>query len=267
MCSSLAITSDHRAVGINTSNSGQEAILQARGVSRIYANHVAVDSVSIELRRGEVLAFCGPSGSGKSTLLKLMSGLEHPDQGQVFLKEHLLSRSRLRDPSVRGRIGFVFQRPALYPNMSVVENVSLALRVVRKQPRMHAYETAMEALRHVGLTEKSRSYPETLSGGQQQRVSIARALALDPEVLLLDEPTSALDPEWVHEVLDVLRKLASQGTTMAVATHELAFAREFSNRVAFLDNGRNLETTETSRFFASPSTQRAARFLKAVLNP
>jgi ABC-type polar amino acid transport system ATPase subunit len=224
-------------------------LIAARGITQRYGQTVVLDDVTVEVHKGSVIALCGPSGSGKSSLLRIISGLVEPTRGEVRLGSHAVTRKALLSPALRGQIGFVFQRPGLYPNMTALGNVELALRSVRKLPTSEARERAMSGLIDMGLGDKAHLYPVALSGGQQQRVSIARALVMQPEVLLLDEPTSALDPELVHEVLDVLRELAARGVTMVVATHELTFARDVSHEVAFFDHGKNLETTPTSRFF------------------
>ncbi|WP_321896979.1 amino acid ABC transporter ATP-binding protein [Burkholderia cepacia] len=242
------------------------AVVRARDVSKSFDTGPVLEDVNVTVLEGQVLALCGPSGSGKSTLLRIMSGLEAPSRGEVRLGGLRVSRQALLQPGLRGRIGFVFQRPALYPNMIVQENVALALRLVKRYSARDANEASLAALADMGLANKANAYPSELSGGQQQRAAIARALAMQPDVLLLDEPTSALDPELVQEVLDVLRKLAMRGTTMVVATHELAFAREVSHQVAFFDHGRNLETTDTHRFFSAPATERAARFINNILS-
>ncbi|WP_201006300.1 amino acid ABC transporter ATP-binding protein [Pseudomonas cichorii] len=241
-------------------------MLEAKELYKFFGERMVLDGVSISLEKGKVLALCGPSGCGKSTLLRILSGLEPSTRGSVLLGDTPINREALRKPEVRGRIGFVFQRPALYPNMRVMENITLALRKVRQLSHQDAQEKAYEALGKVRLTDKSTAWPATLSGGQAQRASIARALALEPDVLLLDEPTSALDPELVHEVLEVMRGLARGGTTMAVATHELTFAREVAHEVAFFDQGKNLETQPAEDFFKNPQTDRATRFIESILH-
>ncbi len=241
-------------------------ILRATSISKEFGPLAVLNDVSIEVHPSETLAICGPSGSGKSTLLRIMAGLDKPDYGTVKLGDDLITRKALRQRQLRGRIGFVFQRPGLYPHMTALENVALALRLTRGLSRKDADDRAREMLRRVGVEDKAGSLPASLSGGQQQRVSIARTLSLEPHVLLLDEPTSALDPERIREVLDVLRNLAHEGITMVVVTHELGFAREVASRVAFMDEGKIVELSSSSDFFATPQSDRARRFLDQVLH-
>ncbi|QEI06097.1 amino acid ABC transporter ATP-binding protein [Pigmentiphaga aceris] len=251
----------------DSSSAASGDVIRASGIHKTFDKKQVLEDIHLTLKKGKVLALCGPSGCGKSTLLRIISGLEAPSKGTVELNGTAINRKALRHPSIRGRIGFVFQRPALYPNMRVLENITLALVEVKKLSRRQAEEKAYDMLHKVHLADQIHAWPSTLSGGQAQRASIARALALEPEVLLLDEPTSALDPELVHEVLEVLRTLAHGGTTMAVATHELGFASEVAHDVAFFDQGRNIETQATRDFFRSPRSPRAARFIESILHP
>ena len=191
----------------------------------------AVDDVSTQVAKGEVVVIIGPSGSGKSTFLRCLNGLEEFNDGQVIIDGIDLAESKTNLNAVRREVGMVFQHFNLFPHKTVLENVTLAQRVVRKRKPAEAAERAMKLLTKVGIAEKANEYPSRLSGGQQQRVAIARALAMDPKVMLFDEPTSALDPEMVGEVLDVMKQLAREGMTMAVVTHEMGFAREVADRV------------------------------------
>lgn len=243
-----------------------QKILTATSISKKFGPLSVLSDVDLEVHPSETLAICGPSGSGKSTLLRIMAGLDKPDKGIVQLGDTAITRKSLRLKQLRGRIGFVFQRPGLYPHMTALENIALALRLTRGMSRKDADDRAREMLRRVGVEDKTASLPPSLSGGQQQRVSIARTLALEPHVLLLDEPTSALDPERIREVLDVLRNLAHEGTTMVVVTHELGFAREVASRVAFMDEGRIVELSSSRNFFEAPQSDRARRFLDQVLH-
>ena len=225
----------------------------------------AVDDVSTQVAKGEVVVIIGPSGSGKSTFLRCLNGLEEFNDGQVVIDGIDLTESKTNLNAVRREVGMVFQHFNLFPHKTVLENVTLAQRVVRKRKPAEAAERAMKLLTKVGIAEKAQEYPSRLSGGQQQRVAIARALAMDPKVMLFDEPTSALDPEMVGEVLDVMKQLAREGMTMAVVTHEMGFAREVANRVLFMDFGRILEDAPPAQFFTAPREPRAQTFLKQVL--
>jgi len=225
----------------------------------------AVDHVSTQVAKGEVVVIIGPSGSGKSTFLRCLNGLEEFDDGQVIIDGIDLTGSKTNLNAVRREVGMVFQHFNLFPHKTVLENVTLAQRVVRKRKLAEANDKAMSLLTKVGIAEKANEYPSRLSGGQQQRVAIARALAMDPKVMLFDEPTSALDPEMVGEVLDVMKQLAREGMTMAVVTHEMGFAREVADRVIFMDAGRILEDAPPTEFFTAPKDPRAQVFLKQVL--
>ncbi|MDG4555586.1 MAG: amino acid ABC transporter ATP-binding protein [Candidatus Competibacter sp.] len=225
----------------------------------------AVDDVSTAVAMGEVVVIVGPSGSGKSTFLRCLNGLEEFDDGQVLIDGIDIAGSKTNLNTVRREVGMVFQHFNLFPHKTVLENLTLAQRVVRKRKAGEANERAMALLTKVGIAEKANEYPSRLSGGQQQRVAIARALAMDPKVMLFDEPTSALDPEMVGEVLDVMKQLAREGMTMAVVTHEMGFAREVAQRVLFMDAGRILEDAPPAQFFTAPQEPRAQAFLKQVL--
>jgi polar amino acid transport system ATP-binding protein len=225
----------------------------------------AVDDVTTQVGRGEVVVVIGPSGSGKSTFLRCLNGLEEFDDGQVIIDGIDIAGSATNLNAVRREVGMVFQHFNLFPHKTVLENVTLAQRVVRKRKAAEAEEKAIALLTKVGIAEKANEYPSRLSGGQQQRVAIARALAMDPKVMLFDEPTSALDPEMVGEVLDVMKQLAREGMTMAVVTHEMGFAREVAHRVLFMDAGKVLEDAPPTEFFTAPREPRAQTFLKQVL--
>jgi ABC-type polar amino acid transport system ATPase subunit len=215
---------------------------------------------------GHVVVVCGPSGSGKSTLLRCINGLERVQEGRIEVLGQKLNDRTLRSSEFRAEIGMVFQRFSLYPHMSVLQNVTLAPRLVRGTAAAAAKERAIRMLTRVGLADKVDAYPAELSGGQQQRVAIARALVMDPKIMLFDEPTSALDPEMIHEVLDVMRDLAASGMTMVIVTHEMGFAREVARRIIFMDEGEVVEDSETDAFFSTPATDRAQRFLDKILH-
>jgi polar amino acid transport system ATP-binding protein len=223
--------------------------------------------IDLEVTRGSVFCVIGPSGSGKSTLLRCINLLEPPDEGRIFLEGQEITGKGSRDGVnfVRRRVGIVFQQFNLFPHRSVTENVSLAQERVLGRPRKEARAKTEALLRRVGLGDKIDEYPERLSGGQQQRVAIARALAMDPHVMLFDEVTSALDPELIKEVLDVMRQLATEGMTMIVVTHEMGFARDVGDRVAFMDDGVVVEQGTPAEVLDQPKNERTKRFLGLVL--
>ena len=212
-----------------------------------------------------MVTLIGPSGSGKSTILRCMNLLERPTSGQVFIEGQDITAPKTDIQKIRKDIGMVFQHFNLFPHMTVMENMVYAPVKVNKMPKDQAREKAMELLKLVGLTEKADAYPGKLSGGQKQRIAIARALAMEPKIMLFDEPTSALDPEMVKEVLEVIKGLAHTGITMALVTHEMGFAREVSDRICFIDNGQIVEDTNPAEFFANPKSERAQNFLEKVL--
>jgi polar amino acid transport system ATP-binding protein len=222
--------------------------------------------VSLSVNRGEVVCVIGPSGSGKSTLLRCINLLEPPEQGRIVLEGNDITLAHKAELNfVRRRVGMVFQQFNLFPHKTAVENVTLAQRTVLERSQAEASAKARALLERVGLADKVNEYPERLSGGQQQRVAIARALAMDPHVMLFDEVTSALDPELVKEVLDVLRELAADGMTMVVVTHEMGFAGEVGDRVAFMDGGLIVEEGTPLDVLEAPREERTRRFLDAVL--
>ena len=225
----------------------------------------AVDDVSLEIEKGEIVCLIGPSGSGKSTVLRCIHGLEKPEKGEVYIDGQLLDPSKPDYMTLRRRMGFVFQHFHLFPNMSVMDNLTLAQIQVMKKTKEEAEKTAAELLKRVGLLDKRDEYPSKLSGGQKQRVAIARALCINPEVMLFDEPTSALDPEMVVEVLDVMKELAHQGMTMVIVTHEMGFAKEVATRMVFLEDGKIVEEGNTKEFFEHPKSARAQDFRSKVM--
>ena len=226
----------------------------------------AVDDVSLEIEKGEIVCLIGPSGSGKSTVLRCIHGLEKPEKGEVYIDGQLLDPSKPDYMTLRRRMGFVFQHFHLFPNMSVMDNLTLAQIQVMKKTKEEAEKTAADLLKRVGLLDKRDVYPSKLSGGQKQRVAIARALCINPEVMLFDEPTSALDPEMVVEVLDVMKELAHQGMTMVIVTHEMGFAKEVATRMVFLEDGKIVEEGNTKEFFEHPKSARAQDFLSKVMH-
>jgi polar amino acid transport system ATP-binding protein len=237
-----------------------------RGVSKSFGSNTVLRDLSLDVATGEVVSLIGASGSGKTTLLRCVNLLEHIDDGAVLLDGDEISAIG-RDPNpVRRRVGIVFQSFNLFPHMSVARNITLALTKVLGQSHDDARTHASDLLQRFGLAEKADVYPDQLSGGQQQRVAIIRALAMRPEVLLLDEITSALDPELVGEVLDVVRELKGSGITLLIATHEMGFAREISDRVCFLHSGSVAEIGTPTQVFGSPQDERTQQFLRRVTN-
>ena len=242
-------------------------MIRFRDVNKWFGKNHVLRDINLGVEPGEVVVVCGPSGSGKSTLIRTINKLEPIDSGSLVVDGHDLADPKLAINKLRAEIGFVFQQFNLYPHLTVLANITLAPRLVRKASVREAEEQAAALLTRVGLAEKRDAYPSQLSGGQQQRVAIARALAMKPKIMLFDEPTSALDPEMIGEVLSVMKDLAQSGMTMMVVTHEMGFAREVSSRVVFIDHGAILEDARPDEFFLSPKHARAQQFLKQVLSP
>ncbi len=236
-------------------------------VSKYYGSHHALDSISGQVAKGEVLVVCGPSGSGKSTLIRTINRLESIASGRITVAGQDIHAPGLEVNAFRSRIGFVFQQFNLFPHLSVLDNCALAPQRLRGLSRKDAEQRALDLLDRVGLAHKAKAMPAALSGGQQQRVAIARALAMQPPLMLFDEPTSALDPEMVGEVLQVMRDLAQDGMTMVCVTHEMGFAREVADRVWFMDHGKVLERATPGEFFSRPQHPRARQFLADIRSP
>lgn len=248
------------------SHSGNDYVIVASHLNKTFPGPVcALDDFSVRVSRGEVLVVIGPSGSGKSTFLRCLNGLEEVDSGEIIVDSIPLDEKEANRLEIRREVGMVFQSFNLFPHLTVQENVNLAQRLVRRKSRVAASRFTMELLEKVGVQDKAASYPDALSGGQQQRVAIARALALMPKVMLFDEATSALDPEMIGEVLDVMRRLAAEGMTMVVVTHEMGFAREVSDRVVFMEDGRIIEEGTAEHFFNHPVEERTKDFLRQIL--
>lgn len=248
-------------------SAGQPAppVLSLRGIRRSYGDHHVLQGIDLDVSAHEVVALIGASGSGKSTLLRTVNLLEPIDDGVIRLTGDDISDPRIDADRVRSRIGAVFQHYNLFPHLSVLDNVTLAARLVHRMPHADAERRATELLATIGLEGFARSYPDRLSGGQQQRVAIVRAILTEPELLLLDEVTSALDPELVGEVLALVRSLAERGTTILMATHEMAFAREVADRVVFLERGRILEEGPAAEVLSAPREARTREFLARFL--
>jgi arginine/lysine/histidine transport system ATP-binding protein len=242
-----------------------EVMIQVELLCKSFGTLKVLENISTQVRQGEVVAVIGPSGSGKSTLLRCMNLLETPTQGHVYYKGLKISAPKANIAKIRQQIGMVFQNFHLFPHMTVLQNITYAPMKVKHVPKTQAHQKALELLDRVGLAEKAAEYPARLSGGQKQRVAIARCLAMEPEMILFDEPTSALDPEMVKEVLEVIQGLATTGITMAIVTHEMAFAREVAHRILFLDGGCLAEDAPPSQFFTQPQCIRAQQFLEKML--
>ena len=223
-------------------------------------------NISTEIKKGEIISIIGPSGSGKSTFLRCINKLEEPSSGHIYIDGMDLMDKNTNINKIRERVGMVFQHFNLFPNMTVLDNLTLSPIMVKKESKEEAEKYALSLLEKVGLSDKANSYPTQLSGGQKQRIAIARALAMKPEVILFDEPTSALDPEMIKEVLDVMRDLAKEGMTMLIVTHEMGFARNVGNRILFMDKGEIIEDCSPKDFFENPTNERIKDFLNKVLN-
>jgi polar amino acid transport system ATP-binding protein len=241
-----------------------ESIIQIENVHKYFGKVHALRGVSLEVRKGEVVVILGPSGSGKSTLLRCINRLEDYNSGKISVDGTLLASAQNIN-TVRREVGMVFQHFNLFPHLTVLDNVTLAQRIVRKRKPQEAKEIALKLLKKVNIAEKCDAYPLQLSGGQQQRVAIARALAMNPKIMLFDEPTSALDPEMITEVLDVMLSLAKEGMTMVVVSHEMGFARAAATRCIFMDEGQIIEQGHPDKLFTSPTQERTKIFLSKVL--
>jgi len=240
-------------------------MVEMKDVVKYFGSLKALDRVSLDIYDGEKVVIIGPSGSGKSTLLRSINRLEEINSGRIVVDGIDLYDPKTDINKVREEVGMVFQSFNIFPHKTVTENITLAQTVVRKRSKEEAAKRAMELLDKVGIPEKTHSYPSQLSGGQQQRVAIARSLAMDPKIMLFDEPTSALDPEMIGEVLDVMKKLALEGMTMLVVTHEMGFAREVADRVIFMDYGVILEEGTPNQMFNHPTHDRTKQFLSQIL--
>jgi ABC-type polar amino acid transport system ATPase subunit len=225
----------------------------------------ALNGVSFSVGKGKVVVILGPSGSGKSTLLRCLNQLETQNSGEIWIDGEKITASQKQLDRIRSEVGMVFQHFNLHPHLTVLENLTLAQRIVKKVSRAEADEIARQQLAKVGILEKADAYPSQLSGGQQQRVAIARALSMKPKLLLFDEPTSALDPEMIKEVLEVMLELAREGYTMVVVTHEMGFARAAADEIIFMDDGKIVEQAEPEKFFSNPVEPRTRAFLSQLL--
>jgi glutamate transport system ATP-binding protein len=241
-------------------------MIRVRGLNKRYGDHHVLRDIDLDLAQGEVVVVIGPSGSGKSTFCRCLNRLEAVDSGEVLIDGEPLAREGRELARLRADVGMVFQSFNLFQHKTVLENVTLAPMKVRRLSREEAVRRARQLLDRVGIGDQAAKLPAQLSGGQQQRAAIARALAMEPKVMLFDEPTSALDPEMVGEVLDVMTELAAEGMTMVVVTHEMGFARQVADRVVFMDAGEIVESGPPAEFFAAPGSDRARNFLAKVLS-
>lgn len=242
-----------------------ETIIMLDGVGKRFGDFQALKACSMLVHKGQKIVLCGPSGSGKSTLIRCINRLEEHDSGRIVVAGTELTRNMPDIAAVQSEIGMVFQQFNLFPHLTVVENLMLAPRLVRKMPRAQAREIAMHYLARVRIPEQADKFPVQLSGGQQQRVAIARALCMKPQIMLFDEPTSALDPEMIKEVLDVMTDLARDGMTMVVVTHEMGFARQIADLVVFMDAGEIVEQAPPAEFFGGARNARTQAFLQQIL--
>lgn len=242
------------------------SLLEIRGLQKNFGELKVLRDINLSIEEGEVLVLIGPSGSGKSTLLRCLNLLETPTAGEIIFDGTNILDKKFDVKKYRQSVGMCFQRFNLFPFMTVLDNVTFAPCLIKKEKKEQARERGMELLRKVGMDSKANVYPDTLSGGQQQRVAIARALAMEPKMMLFDEPTSALDPELVGDVLNVMRDLANEGMTMAVVTHEMGFARDVADRAIFMDGGYVIEESSPTEMFSNPKNERTKAFLSRVLN-
>lgn len=246
-------------------NVNENALIQVQDLKKSFGTQVVLDGITTEIDQGEVVAIIGPSGCGKSTFLRSLNLLEEPTSGMILFEGTDITDKSVDINKMRQKIGMVFQQFNLFPNYTIQNNITLAPVKLGLMTQQEAEKKAKELLERVGLPERANDYPSQLSGGQKQRIAIARALAMNPDVMLFDEPTSALDPEMVGEVLELMRELARDGMTMVVVTHEMGFAREVANRVLFIDEGKIQEENTPEEFFANPKNPRLREFLSKVL--
>lgn len=245
--------------------SNKEVLLELKDLHKSFGNLEVIKGIDLEIDKSDILVIIGPSGSGKSTVLRCMNLLEEPTSGQIIFEGQDILRNLRTIDKTREKIGMVFQNFNLFPNKTILDNITLAPMKVKGKTREEAEKKAKELLERVGLLDKVDAYPVQLSGGQQQRIAIARALAMEPDMMLFDEPTSALDPEMVKEVLDVIKELAHEGMTMAIVTHEMGFAKEVADRVIFVDGGKIVEDGSPDEVFNRPKSDRAKDFFDKIL--
>lgn len=240
-------------------------MIKIKNLKKSFGENEILKDISIDIKQQEVVVFIGPSGAGKSTLLRCINRLESITEGKVYIEDVDITDKKTNINKIREEVGMVFQHFNLFPHLTVLENITIALIKVKNSSKEEARKKALELLKKVGLEEKIDAYPSSLSGGQKQRIAIARALAMEPKIMLFDEPTSALDPEMVGEVLDVMKQLAKDGMTMVIVTHEMGFAREVGDKVIFMDDGCIVEENEPNKLFDNPQMDRTKLFLSKVL--
>ena len=243
----------------------EETIISLKNVNKWFGDFHVLQDVNLEVKKKERIVVCGPSGSGKSTMIRCINRLEEHQEGTIVVDGIELTGNLKNIDSVRKEVGMVFQQFNLFPHLSILDNCTLAPIWVRKMPKKQAQELAMQELEKVQISDQAQKFPGQLSGGQQQRCAIARALCMEPKIMLFDEPTSALDPEMIKEVLDVMVNLAKQGMTMIVVTHEMGFAKEVADQMIFMDEGMIVEKADTKEFFANPKSDRTKLFLSQIL--
>jgi len=242
----------------------EDTIIRLNNVEKYFGELHVLNNINLSVRKGEVVVIIGPSGSGKSTLCRTVNRLETIDSGEIYIDGELMPEEGRELARIRSEVGMVFQSFNLFAHMTILDNVTLAPKTVRKTPKEKAEKEALELLKRVGIDSQAGKVPAQLSGGQQQRAAIARALAMHPKAMLFDEPTSALDPEMINEVLDAMAELARDGMTMMIVTHEMNFARRVADRIIFMDQGMILEESTPDKFFEAPETQRAKDFLSSI---
>ena len=242
-----------------------EKIIEFKNVNKWYGKFHVLKDINLFVNKGEKIIICGPSGSGKSTLIRCINGLEQHQDGNIIVEGIELDNTLKNIDKIRGDVGMVFQQFNLFPHLTILDNCSLAPAWVKKVPKKKSEEIAMEYLKKVKISEQANKYPGQLSGGQQQRAAIARALCMQPKIMLFDEPTSALDAEMIKEVLDIMTDLAKAGMTMVVVSHEMGFAKTVADRVVFMDGGKIIETKKTKDFFENPENERTKLFLSQIL--
>lgn len=240
-------------------------MIKVEGLYKSFGDVQVLNGIDEHIAQGEVVVVIGPSGSGKSTFLRCLNLLEKPTDGNIYIDDELITDKKVNVNNIRKKMGMVFQQFNLFPHLTILDNITIAPKLVNKVSKEESVKKAEELLSRVGLLDKRDSYPNMLSGGQKQRVAIARALAMEPEIMLFDEPTSALDPEMVGEVLDVMKNLAKEGMTMVCVTHEMGFAKEVATRVLFMDEGVIMEQGTPDEIFTNPQNERTKLFLSKVL--